>query len=117
MRVQELKIQALEAAGRSATRVHIELENGQPHRYGCKRPNCGDAPASADMSDPSAAYQARLAQLRGESPESTDALYEPTKRKNDVRQFTQKDSWNLDSQVEGPASPYMIRAGFVIPPP
>lgn len=117
MRVQELKIQALEAARTSATRVHIELEKRPaPTAMDVNARIAATRQRLADMSDPSAAYQARLAQLRGESPESTDALYEPTRSgKNDVRQFTQKDSWNLDSQVEGPASPYMIRAGFVIP--
>lgn len=117
MRVQELKVQALEAARTSATRVHIELEKRPaPTAMDVNARIAATRQRLADMSDPSAAYQARLAQLRGESPESTDALYEPTRSgKNDVRQFTQKDSWNLDSQVEGPASPYMIRAGFVIP--
>lgn len=117
MRVQELKIQALEAARTSATSIHVDLE---------KRPSTNAADVNAriaatrqrlaDMGDPTAAYQARLAQLRGEAPESVDALYEPTKSgKNDVRQFAQNDSWNLDAQVETPASPYMIRTGFVIP--
>ena len=70
----------------------------------------------AAMTDPSSAYQARLAQLRGESVSGADELYRSTATgKNDVRRLERTDSWSLDSQVEAPASPYMIRAGFVIP--
>lgn len=32
-----------------------------------------------------------------------------------MRRLERTDSWSLDSQVEAPASPYMIRAGFVLP--
>ncbi len=70
----------------------------------------------AAMTDPSSTYQARLAQLRDESVSGADELYRSTGTgKNDVRRLERTDSWSLDSQVEAPASPYMIRAGFVIP--
>lgn len=70
-----------------------------------------------NMSDPTEAYQSRLSQLRGGSTGAgADDLYRSEAAgKNDVRHFEQTDSWNLDSQVQAPASPYMLRTGFVIP--
>ena len=71
----------------------------------------------ASISDPTEAYQSRLSQLRGGNGRAEDdELYRSTPAgRNDVRQFEQVDSWGLDSQVQSPVSPYVIRTGFVIP--
>lgn len=66
------------------------------------------------QSDPTAAYQARLQQLRGaaDPPPATDG--------KDYAQFNRPgagpaDRWQLDAQPEAPPSPYALRAGFVLP--
>lgn len=116
LRIRERRIQALEAALKSNTGVQLsELRNRSTTRdIGTQLTETRQRLAS--MTDPTSAYQARLAQLKGESLSGADDLYQPTATgKNDVRHFAQADSWQLDSQVETPASPYMLRAGFVIP--
>lgn len=76
--------------------------------------------------DPTAAYQARLQQIKaaglvgtGEtSPSSppTPPRLQQTSGGSDYAQFNgNSDRWRLDSQPEAPVSPYTLRAGFVIP--
>ena len=79
--------------------------------------------------DPTAAYQARLAQLRssgmggagagGEMPGSAPTLLETSASGggNRYAQFAGNggDRWKLDSQLEAPRSPFALRAGFVVP--
>ena len=85
-------------------------------------------------SDPTAAYKARLAQIRGgngggaggggmggsddddESPFLTQAS--TNGNRNSYNQFDKQeggDRWALKSKVEAPRSPFEIRAGFVLP--
>jgi len=67
--------------------------------------------ASAD--DANSAFKARLAQLHGDGAvqESANSAH------NSLTAFDSKDKdrWKLSSQLEAPASPYSLRAGFVIP--
>lgn len=77
--------------------------------------------------DPTAAYQARLAQMRGMSGESAspsgatglaDAQNSSGAGRNSMGQFgpgAQGDRWKLDSGPEAPRTPYELRAGFVLP--
>lgn len=86
--------------------------------------------SAQQASDPSAAYQARLAQLRASGVGGQQAgggmgggapqLLQTAgggQGKN-YAQFAgsgQGDRWRLDSQPEAPRSPFELRAGFVVP--
>jgi type IV secretion system protein VirB10 len=73
--------------------------------------------------DPTAAYKARLQQLRvGQSAgdlggSGAPQLLQPSQKRNDVTRFAgaQGDRWRLDAQPEAPRTRYELRAGFVIP--
>ena len=115
LRIRERRFQALEAALKSKMSVQLsELRNRSTTRA-INTQLAETRQRLASMTDPSSAYQNRLAQLRGETASGADELYQPTATgRNDIRRF-ESNSWELDSQVEAPASPYMIRAGFVLP--
>lgn len=76
--------------------------------------------------DPTAAYKARLAQVRsmglgGEGDEPAPGLLHTAAAdtaRNGISQFGNTaggDRWKLDSKAEPPRSPYELRAGFVLP--
>lgn len=68
----------------------------------------------ASVDDVNTAFRARLAQLH-----SDGVAQEPTRTmRNSMTAFDAKNTserWKLGSQVESPASPYTLHAGFVIP--
>ena len=116
LRIRERRFQALEAALRSKMGVQVSELRARSTTRDLNAEIFQARQRLAAMTDPSSTYQARLAQLRDESVSGADELYRSTGTgKNDVRRLERTDSWSLDSQVEAPASPYMIRAGFVIP--
>ena len=116
LRIRERRFQALEAALRSKMGVQVSELRARSTTRDLNAEIFQARQRLAAMTDPSLTYQARLAQLRDESVSGADELYRSTGTgKNDVRRLERTDSWSLDSQVEAPASPYMIRAGFVIP--
>lgn len=79
--------------------------------------------------DPTAAYQARLAQIRSSGSGGVAApaaggsspLLQAANSgggRNSMSQFGQGgqgDRWKLDSQIEAPRTPFELRAGFVVP--
>ena len=71
--------------------------------------------------DPSTAYKTRLAQLQGSDSADDGAPHLLEKTSSDHNNFSQFDAkgkgnrWQLDSQEEAPPTPYVLRAGFVIP--
>lgn len=74
--------------------------------------------------DPTAAYQARLQQIRagggGMGGSSAPQLMQTAAagKGKDYSQFGnpgQEDRWKLDASPEAPRSPYELRAGFVVP--
>jgi type IV secretory pathway VirB10-like protein len=72
--------------------------------------------------DPTAAYNARLELLRGGGANVNGAnagqRMAPLQGRNDIASFAgtgQGDRWRLNSRPEAPASPYELRAGFVVP--
>lgn len=67
----------------------------------------------ASTGDPSTAYQARLAQLRGELPAQSGGTEENIGNYFNI--FNRNGKWELGTTVEAPSSPYQLRAGFVIP--
>lgn len=115
IRIRERRTQALEAALQSKVGIQMsELRSRQTTARDVTAQLADTRQRIASMGDPTSAYQSRLTQQNG--PSGTDGLYRSAATgKNDVRQFEQTDSWNLDSQVQAPASPYMLRTGFVIP--
>jgi type IV secretion system protein TrbI len=65
--------------------------------------------------DPTASFQARLAQQRGRPTEMPSSL--TARRSGGYAQFDssgQGDRWSLDSTSQSPRSPYQLRAGSVI---
>lgn len=81
---------------------------------------------SAQRDDPTVAYQARLAQLRGQDPSADpgpSAGLAPASRsmgggRNSLAPFaagSQGDRWRLEASPEAPRTPYELRAGFVVP--
>lgn len=73
--------------------------------------------------DTTAAYQARLAQVRGEGSATgsnnmgtASALTgSAAGADNSMTGFSRGNKWTLQQEVEAPASPYELRAGFVLP--
>lgn len=110
LRVQQRRFQAFEAALQSKVSVQFsELRNRQP---------ATTAMVSTQIAETRQRISNRsdLSRLSPGGASGVDDLYHSTATgKNDVRQFEQNDSWNLDSQIQAPASPYMLRTGFVIP--
>jgi type IV secretory pathway VirB10-like protein len=118
-RLHQAKLQQLDEAVRARTSVPV----GAPRSTGSPAPSDDAAArlmalrqqmASATSSDPAAAYQARLQQLQqGALPPAA-----PPASSRDYAPFAgsgQGDRWRLDARPEAPRSPYMLRAGFVVP--
>lgn len=113
------RFQALQAGLRSKTGVQMPEQGGgtagRPQVQRSTNMNAGN--------DVTAAYQARLAQIRGEvggagmGAGDVGALTGTSERSpdNGLGQFDRNNRWTLQRQVEAPASPYELRAGFVIP--
>ncbi|EWS66543.1 Pertussis toxin liberation protein G [Hydrogenophaga sp. T4] len=84
--------------------------------------------AQQGSDDPTAAYQARMAQMKAMTPGaagsgagsggSSAGLMQTAgaANKSGMTQFNgAADRWRLDSELEAPRSPYELRAGFVLP--
>lgn len=134
-RIRMAKLQMLEEAVRARTGV----QTAAPRSSGS---SLGGAPQSRDdmrqqiasvrqqiddarRDDPTAAYQARLSQIRGMGigepggvgGGAPQLLQTSGGNPNSIAQFQggEGDRWRLDSQPEAPRSPYELRAGFVVP--
>lgn len=135
-RIRMAKLQMLEEAVRARTGVQTVAPRSSGSSLG------GGAPQSRDdlrqqiaavrqqiddarRDDPTAAYQARLAQIRGMGVGESGGmgggapqlLQTSGSNPNSIAQFQsgEGDRWRLDSQPEAPRSPYELRAGFVVP--
>lgn len=111
--VWNTRFQALQAGLRARTRVQVADQGGASP----VRAQRASASASNDVT---AAYQARLAQIRGQMPESASApdaraLSGGGRTDNSLGQFDRANAWELKQEVQAPSSPYELRAGFVIP--
>lgn len=85
--------------------------------------------SAQQATDPTAAYQARLAQLRasgvggqqagggmgGGAPQLLQTANSQGKNYGQFAASGEGDRWRLDSQPEAPRSPFELRAGFVVP--
>jgi type IV secretion system protein TrbI len=141
-RIRMAKFQVFQEAIKAKTTVRVELHNakgsislpsGEPQsreemlaRLAAVRQQIG---AQSTATDPSSAYQSRLAQIRGSgavlqnvgrssSGSSSSLLGSSTSQRNSLAQFSsnnETDRWKLESQIDTPQSPYQLRAGFVMP--
>lgn len=140
-RIRMARLQRLEEAAKARTGVQIVA----PRSAGSVPGGAAGSPQSRDevlarlaavrqqaegarIEDPTAAYQARLVQIRslntgalnsaagvGEAPQ---LLQTSTGGRNNVAQFGQAgqgDRWAMDSRPEAPRTPFELRAGFVVP--
>lgn len=141
--IRGMKLQQFDDAVKARTGVSMAASRGlAPGSAAAGQSGQGGAPASRDdtlarlaavrqqlasatRDDPTAAYMARLEQMRaagvGAAPAAAPATPEqsgaPSSR-NDIAQFGgagQADRWRLNSQPEAPRTPYELRAGFIIP--
>lgn len=113
------RLQALQAGLRAKTGVQLPEQHGSV----AVRRQQTHAVSSQAGNDVTSAYQARLAQIRGETDGNgmgsgdIDAPLGDSERApdNSFGQFSRGNRWALQREVEVPASPYELRAGFVIP--
>jgi type IV secretion system protein VirB10 len=141
-RIRMAKLQRLEEAAKARTGVQIvapRSAGSAPGGAASTLPSRDEVLArlaavrqqaeGARIEDPTAAYQARLAQIRsnlhigavnpaagvGGAPQ---LLQTSTGGRNNIAQFGkagQGDRWAMDSQPEAPRTPFELRAGFVVP--
>lgn len=141
-RIRMAKLQMFQEAVKAKTTVRVDaprssgssgIPPGTPQtrdemlaRLAAVRQQMG---AEQQAADPTAAYQARVAQLRaagiggqqtgGGMGGGTPQLVQGAGgQRNSFAQFGANgaaDRWRLDSQPEAPRSPYELRAGFVVP--
>ena len=141
-RIRMAKFQRLEEAAKARTGVQVVA----PRSAGSAPAGAAGAPPSRDdmlarlaavrqqadgarQDDPTAAYQARLAQIRSQLNTGTpypaagaggapQLLQGASTGRNTLAQFGkagQADRWALDAQPEAPRTPFELRAGFVVP--
>lgn len=138
--IRMLKRQQLEEAIKARTNVNViaPRSSGSSPLQQNRTPNRDEALAElaavrqqidANLrDDPTAAYHARLAQLKqgGELGADDDfmgaaapvLLNDSGNNTNNYARFDLGEGderWNLDSEVKKPASPYVLQTGFVIP--
>ncbi len=141
MRIRMAKLQQLEEAVKAKTGVQAAAPRSSGSAPGAKAPSSNPQNRDEVMariaevrqkidaqrdSNPTAAYQERLAQIRGglggggaggnsAAPQLLQASV--SSGGNTFGQFAGNggDRWKMDSQPEAPRSPYELRAGFVVP--
>lgn len=115
MTAQSNRLRGFESALRSKTTVTFSIDG-----MGSSSPRT----ARSAPEDPTALYNERLAELSGTlPPQSTSAGGSSASglggssgnRRAGVESFNRGNRWELPNTLEAPKSPYMLRAGFVIP--
>lgn len=143
-RIRMMKLQQLDEAVKARTAIQFALTRGpgsMPARGAQLGSAPGGAPASNDdtlarlaavrqqieaasRDDPAAAYQARQQEVQqlqagsGGGQGGAPQLAQASAGRNDLARFSgsgQGDRWRMDSQPEAPRTPYVLRAGFVVP--
>lgn len=143
-RFRMAKLQMLEEAVKARTGVQMVAPRSSASAPGARVTTSGTPGTRSEMlarlaelrqqadaqreTDPTAAYQARLAQIRGmggsgdggsaDAPHLLQASTSGSGRSS-LAAFSNNapgsDRWRLESQPEPPRSPYELRAGFVVP--
>lgn len=145
-RIRMAKMQMFDEAVKAKTTVRVDAARSRGSAPGGPTGDAGAPQTREEMlnriaavqqqinaqrsTDPTAAYQERLAQIRGQvgaaptggvGGSSGAQQLMPTASaggRNSYSQFGangQTDRWKLDSQPQAPRSPYELRAGFVVP--
>lgn len=139
-RIRMAKLQMLEEAIKAKTTVRIDAPRSQGSAGGGAPQGREETLAriqelrrqaeNARATDPTAAYQAALAQARtmggaagggGMGGSGAPTLVQTSNRSGGGAGYgsfdnrSEGDRWRLDSQPEAPATPYVLRAGFVVP--
>ncbi|ATH84156.1 conjugal transfer protein TrbI [Ectopseudomonas mendocina] len=141
-RIRRMKMQQFQEAVRARSTVQVDAPRSRASSGDSGRAASSQQDALARIaaarqriqeqsnSDPTAAYKARLAELRtagiggsegtggGVAGETPFLVKTGGGSGNDYNQFAKQNSedrWRLDSSIEPPRSPYELRAGFVIP--
>lgn len=146
-RIRTMKLQQLDEAARARSSLQITAPyntSSAPASNAAANALSGAAPVTGDevqsklaavrqqieavtADDPTAAYKARLQQLRAglstsdmggnQAGPGAPQLVQPGQGRNDMTRFAggQGDRWRLDAQPVAPRTPYELRAGFVIP--
>ena len=141
-RIRQMKMQQFQEAVRAQSTVRVEAPRSAGSSLGA-----AGAPSSqqdalariaaarqrmqeASRSDPTAAYKARMAELKaissgggggggggaqGDSPFLVQAASNAGKDYNQFGTTENSDRWKMDVTMESPRSPYELRAGYVIP--
>ena len=120
-RIRQAKLQMFEQAVKGKTSIQVTGFRNKATTTA----DSGGVRGEEAVGDPTAAYKARLSQLKGAETdgggEAAPQLIESAAGKssrNDLNQFAeqgQSDRWRMDSKPEAPRTPYELRAGFVIP--
>jgi type IV secretory pathway VirB10-like protein len=74
--------------------------------------------AAMQQNDANTTFKAKLTQLQNGDGGYGTIQEAPNGERNDLKQFDAKDKsdrWQLDSQIDAPKTPYILRAGFIIP--
>ena len=139
-RIRRMKQQQFQEAVRARSTVQVDAPRSRASSSDSARAPISQQDALARIaaarqrlqeqshSDPTAAYKARLAELRaagvgggaGDSAAGDSPFLMKTggAAGNDYNQFARQNSedrWQLGSSIEAPRSPFELRAGFVIP--
>jgi type IV secretory pathway VirB10-like protein len=127
-RIAQEKMQLFESAVKSKTSIpvgdmksHPDISVSDQKADTLQRIEGAKERIAAVQNDPNTTFKARLAQLQsGNGTDNAPArlVEPPNSQRNGLKQFDSKDKtdrWKLDSKVEAPATPYTLRAGFVIP--
>ncbi len=139
-RIRLAKLQMLEEAIKaktgvqsSAPRSSASASQFSPSQPGSRQEMANEiarvrqAIADNRSTDPTAAYQQRLAQIEAMKNESGTGTSSGNAGDNQLALLGQslqtgsgntgqtEDRWKLDSQIQEPRSPYELRAGFIIP--
>ena len=116
MTVQSNRLRGFESALRSKTTVSFKTEEMDRA--------VSRTSYSAPADDPMALYKQRLAEVNGTLPQadvpSVGSVQPSLSRTggsslNAVEKFNRGNRWELANNLESPTSPFMLRAGFVIP--
>lgn len=120
--VRNARLQAFQAGLRAKTGVQTTDSRPRPTATSTKATLEQDSVRrqQSGLNDATAAYQARLGQLRGDNASGASLVSlsggaQSGRSDNSIGKFNRGNRWDLQNKVEAPASLYVLRAGFVIP--
>lgn len=118
-RIRRLKFQQLEEAAKAKSALPMAPLRGMSATRPKATAPGGTSPAGGDdVSTYKDRVQAIQAALNAANGDDGGQIIKASANRNDLAQFGnsgQGDRWRLDSKPEAPLTPYVLRAGFVIP--